>query len=34
MTVLASMIHITTTGAGGPDVLVPTAGAVPVPKAV
>ena len=32
MSIPTSMIHITTTGAGGPDVLVPTAGAVPVPK--
>ena len=33
MTHPATMTHITTTGPGGPDVLVPTAGPVPSPRA-
>jgi NADPH2:quinone reductase len=33
MTIPTSMIHITTTGPGGPAVLVPTTGPVPVPRA-
>ena len=33
MTIPTSMIHITTTGPGGPEMLVPTTGPVPVPRA-